>query len=161
MGRGEVEGSTDNRAIAAEMVQLRAERARLLGFESFAHYRLDDTMAKTPQAVGALLRSVFEPALALARREEAALQAIAASEGGNFKIAPWDWRYYAEKHRKRAFDFDEREIRPYLQLENISISWPDGRAPSAVPKTRPCRACCRAGMNPQTSPAVDSGPRIC
>jgi peptidyl-dipeptidase Dcp len=119
MRRGEIEGLTDNRAIAAEMVQLRAERARLLGFESFAHYRLDDTMAKTPQAVGALLQSVWEPALALARREEEALQAIAASEGGNFKIAPWDWRYYAEKHRKRAFDFDESEIRPYLQLENM------------------------------------------
>ncbi len=119
LGRGETEGPTDNRAIAAEMLHLRAERARLLGFASFAHYRLDDTMAKTPQAVQALLQSVWIPALAQARHEEAALQEIAASEGENFKIAPWDWRYYAEKHRKRAFDFDESEIKPYLQLENV------------------------------------------
>ncbi len=119
VSRGETEGPTDNRVIAAEMVRLRAERARLLGFESFAHYRLDDTMAKTPKAVAALLQSVWELASAQAEREEEALQAIAASEGENFKIAPWDWRYYAEKHRKRAFDFDESEIKPYLQLENM------------------------------------------
>jgi peptidyl-dipeptidase Dcp len=118
VSRGETEGPTDNRAIAAEMVRLRAERARLLGFVSFAHYRLDDTMAKTPQAVQALLRLVWEPARAQAQREEGALQAIAAEGGENFKIAPWDWRY-AEKHRKRAFDFDESEIKPYLQLENM------------------------------------------
>jgi Zn-dependent oligopeptidase len=119
VSRGETEGPTDNRAIAAEMVRLRAERARLLGFVSFAHYRLDDTMAKTPQAVQALLRLVWEPARAQAQREEGALQAIAAEGGENFKIAPRDWRYYAEKHRKRAFDFDESEIKPYLQLENM------------------------------------------
>jgi peptidyl-dipeptidase Dcp len=119
LSRGEREGPTDNRAIAAEMVRLRAERARLLGFESFAHYRLDDAMAKTPQAVQALLQSVWEPALARARREEETLQGIAATEGENFTIAPWDWRYYAEKQRKRAFDFDESEIKPYLQLENM------------------------------------------
>jgi peptidyl-dipeptidase Dcp len=119
LSRGEREGPTDNRAIAAEMVRLRAERGRLLGFESFAHYRLDDAMAKTPQAVQALLQSVWEPALARARREEETLQEIAATEGENFTIAPWDWRYYAEKQRKRAFDFDESEIKPYLQLENM------------------------------------------
>ncbi|MCI0467569.1 MAG: M3 family metallopeptidase [Beijerinckiaceae bacterium] len=119
MSRGETDGPSDNRAIAAEMVQLRSERARLLGYESFAHYRLDDTMAKTPQAALGLLYSVWEPARARAQREEADLQAIAAGEGGNFKIAPWDWRYYAEKQRKRAFDFDEGEIKPYLKLENM------------------------------------------
>ncbi len=117
--RGEHEGLTDNRAIAAEMVQLRAEQARLLGFETFAHYRLDDTMAKTPQAVQALLQSVWKPGLALARREEEALQEIAAGEGGNFKIAAWDWRYYAEKLRKRRYDFDEAAIKPYLQLDKM------------------------------------------
>lgn len=117
--RGEHEGPTDNRAIAAEMVQLRAEQARLLGFETFAHYRLDDTMAKTPQAVQALLQSVWKPGLALARREEEALQEIAAGEGGNFKIAAWDWRYYAEKLRKRRYDFDEAAIKPYLQLDKM------------------------------------------
>ena len=85
--------ATDNRAIAAEMVRLRAERARLLGYETYAHYRLADTMAKTPQAALDLLESVWTPGVASARKDEEALQAIAASEGGNFKLAPWDWRY--------------------------------------------------------------------
>ena len=117
--RGESGGATDNRAIAAEMVSLRAERARLLGYESFAHFRLADTMAKTPQAALDLLRSVWEPGVLRAQREEEALQAIVAGEGGNFKVAPWDWRYYAEKRRKAEFDLDEGEIKPYLQLGQL------------------------------------------
>ncbi|HUI20034.1 MAG TPA: M3 family metallopeptidase [Methylocella sp.] len=117
--RGETGGLTDNRAIASEMVQLRAERARLLGHESFAHFRLADTMAKTPEAAVGLLHSVWSPALGQALREEEALQKIAAGEGGNFKIAPWDWRYYAEKRRKQEFDLDESEIKPYLQLDKM------------------------------------------
>jgi peptidyl-dipeptidase Dcp len=117
--RGENGGSTDNRAIAAEMVRLRAERARLLGYETYAHYRLADTMAKTPQAALDLLESVWTPGVLSARKDEEALQAIAASEGGNFKIAPWDWRYLAEKRRKAEFDFDEGELKPYLQLDRM------------------------------------------
>ncbi|MGH6837710.1 MAG: M3 family metallopeptidase [Methylocella sp.] len=117
--RGESGGLTDNRAIASEMVRLRAERARLLGFASYAHFRLADTMAKTPQAALGLLQSVWAPALARALREEEALQAIAGSEGDNFKLAPWDWRYYAEKRRKAEFDIDEAEIKPYLQLDKM------------------------------------------
>jgi peptidyl-dipeptidase Dcp len=117
--RGESGGLTDNRAIASEMVRLRTERARLLGFESFAHFRLADTMAKTPQAALDLLHSVWAPAKARALREEAALQAIAAGEGGNFHIAPWDWRYYAEKRRKAEFDLNETEIKPYLPLDKM------------------------------------------
>jgi peptidyl-dipeptidase Dcp len=117
--RGENGGSTDNRAIAAEMLRLRAERARLLGYETFAHYRLADTMAKTPEAALDLLRSVWTPGVASARKEEEALQAIVAGEGGNFKVAPWDWRYFAEKRRKAEFDFDEGEVKPYLQLDRV------------------------------------------
>ena len=117
--RGENGGATDNRAIAAEMVRLRAERARLLGYESYAHYRLADTMAKTPQAALDLLESVWAPGVASARKDEEALQQIAASEGGNFKLAPWDWRYLAEKQRKAEFDFDEGELKPYLQLDQM------------------------------------------
>ncbi|MGH6936316.1 MAG: M3 family metallopeptidase, partial [Methylocella sp.] len=117
--RGESGGLTDNRAVASEMVQLRMERARLLGCESFAHFRLADTMAKTPQAALDLLHSVWKPALARASRDEEALQAIAAGEGGNFQIAPWDWRYYAEKHRKTDCGFDESEFNPYLQLDKM------------------------------------------
>ena len=117
--RGENGGGSDNRAIAAELVRLRAERARLLGYETYAHYRLADTMAKTPKAALDLLESVWTPGVASARKEEEALQAIAASEGGNFKLAPWDWRYLAEKRRKAEFDLDESELKPYLQLDRI------------------------------------------
>jgi peptidyl-dipeptidase Dcp len=117
--RGEAKGPADNRAIAAEMMQLRAERARLLSFESFAHFRLADMMATTPQAALELLHSVWHPAVSRAKGEEEALQAIAAAEGGNFRIAPWDWRYYTEKRRKAELGFDESEIKPYLQLEKM------------------------------------------
>jgi len=117
--RGEHEGPTDNRPVAAEMVRLRAERARLLGYASFADYSLDDTMAKTPKAALDLLRSVWTPAVAKAAREEEALQRIIQSEGGNFKTAAWDWRHYAEKRRKAEFDLDESAIKPYLQLERM------------------------------------------
>ena len=117
--RGENGGATDNREIAAEMVRLRAERARLLGYETYAHYRLADTMAKTPEAALDLLESVWTAGVARARKEEEALQEIAAGEGGNFKVAPWDWRYLAEKQRKVEFDFDEGELKPYLQLEKM------------------------------------------
>jgi len=119
ISRGEHEGSSDNRPIAAEMVALRAERAQLLGFSTYADYRLDDTMAKTPQAALDLLHSVWTPAVAKAGREQAALQEIIRSEGGNFETAAWDWRHYAEKRRKAEFDLDESEIKPYFQLDNM------------------------------------------
>jgi peptidyl-dipeptidase Dcp len=117
--RGENGGATDNREIAAEMVRLRAERARLLGYETYAHYRLADTMAKTPRAALDLLESVWTPGVAGALKEQEALQEIVAGEGGNFKVAPWDWRYLAEKRRKAEFDFDEGELKPYLQLDRM------------------------------------------
>jgi peptidyl-dipeptidase Dcp len=117
--RGENGGETDNRQIAAEMARLRAERARLMGYESYAHFRLADTMAKTPRAALDLLESVWTPAVLSARREEEALQEIVASEGDNYKVAPWDWRYFAEKRRKAEFDFDEGEVKPYLQLDRL------------------------------------------
>jgi peptidyl-dipeptidase Dcp len=119
MQRGEGDGPTDNRAIATEMMQLRAERAQILGFRSFADFRLADSMAKTPQAALELLHSVWRPAIARAQDEERALQALVTDEGGNFRIAPWDWRYYAEKRRKAEFDFDESELKAYLQLEKM------------------------------------------
>lgn len=117
--RGENGGVTDNRAIIAEMVGLRAERAKLLGFASFADYRLDDQMAKTPQAARGLLDEVWGRARAKANAERDALQAMIAQEGGNFALAPSDWRYYAEKLRKAKFDLDEAEIKPYFQLERM------------------------------------------
>ncbi|HZB37126.1 MAG TPA: M3 family metallopeptidase [Beijerinckiaceae bacterium] len=117
--RGDTGGETDNNAIIAEIVALRAERAQLLGYETFADYKLADTMAKTPAAALDLLHNVWRPAVARAGRERDALQRLAAEEGGNFELAAWDWRYYAEKLRKREHDLDEAEIKPYLQLDRI------------------------------------------
>jgi peptidyl-dipeptidase Dcp len=117
--RGENGGTTDNRALIAEMVALRAERAKLLGFETFADYRLDDQMAKTPQAARKLLDEVWGRARAKAEAERDALQAMIAQEGGNFALAPHDWRYYTEKLRKAKFDLDEAEIKPYFQLDKM------------------------------------------
>jgi len=119
ISRGDNGGATDNRAIIAEMVALRAERARLLGFETFADYRLDDQMAKTPAAARNLLDEVWRRARAKAKVEGDALQQLVAEEGGNFALAPWDWRYYAEKRRKAEFDLDEAELKPYFQLDKM------------------------------------------
>ena len=117
--RGDGGGATDNKAIIAEMAALRAERARLIGYPSFAHYRLDDTMAKTPPAVRALLDRVWAPARSHALADRDALQALVQAEGKNFALAPWDWRYYAEKLRKARCDVDEATIKPYFQLEQM------------------------------------------
>jgi peptidyl-dipeptidase Dcp len=119
IARGDGGGATDNKAIIAETVKLRAERARLLGYPTFARYRLDDAMAKTPEAVRALLEKVWKPARARAMADRDALQALVQAEGGNFALAPWDWRYYAEKLRKARFDVDEAEIAPYLSLDKM------------------------------------------
>src|SRR3954465_10745847 len=117
--RGDNGGATDNNAIIAELTALRDEKARLLGYPNFAAYKLDDTMAKTPAAVTGLLDAVWAPAKHRVGEERDALQEIVAAEGGNFRLAPWDWRYYAEKWRKPRFDRDEGEIKPYLPLEAI------------------------------------------
>jgi peptidyl-dipeptidase Dcp len=119
IARGDGGGATDNKAIIAETVRLRAERARLLGYPNFARYRLDDSMAKTPEAVRALLERVWTPARARAMADRDALQELAQAEGGNFALAPWDWRFYAEKLRKARFDVDQGEIAPYLSLDNM------------------------------------------
>ena len=117
--RGDNGGPTDNKAIIAEMVRLRAERAGLLGFADFAHYRLDDAMAKTPAAVRNLLDTVWAPARSRALADREAMQELVQEDGGNFKLAPWDWRYYAEKLRQRRCAFDEAAIKPYLSLDRI------------------------------------------
>ena len=119
VARGDAGGATDNKAIIAEMLALRAERARLLGYSSFADYRLADAMAKSPQAVRSLLERVWTPARQRALADREAMQALMQAEGSNFKLAPWDWRYYAEKLRKARCDIDEATIKPYFQLERI------------------------------------------
>jgi peptidyl-dipeptidase Dcp len=100
-------------------VKLRTERAQLSGFKSFADYRLDDQMAKTPQAARQLLDEVWGRARARAGREKDELQKLIAAEGGNFALAQHDWRYYAEKLRKARYDLDEAEVKPYLALDNM------------------------------------------
>ena len=117
--RGENAGETDNRPLMTEMLKLRHEKARLLGYPNYAALKLDDTMAKTPEAVNGLLRQVWEKAVARAREEEADLAALARREGQNHAIMPWDWRHYAEKLRAERFSFSEAELKPYLQLERI------------------------------------------
>jgi peptidyl-dipeptidase Dcp len=117
--RGENGGATDNRAIIAELIALRGERARLLGYATYADYRLDDQMAKTPQAARKLLDEVWSRGRAKAGVERDALQAMIADEGSNFTLAPQDWRYYAEKLRKAKYELDEAEIKPYFQLDKM------------------------------------------
>ncbi len=119
IARGAGGGDSDNRKIIAEIAQLRTEAAKLLGHATYAHFRLADQMAKTPEAVAELLQTVWSRGRARAAREAADLQALIAEEGGNHRLAASDWRYYAEKMRKRLFDFDEAELKPYLQLEKM------------------------------------------
>ncbi|MBN9580219.1 MAG: M3 family metallopeptidase [Afipia sp.] len=117
--RGDNGNDNDNNAIILEVLKLREERAKILGYSSFAAYRLEDSMAKTPQAVRGLLERVWQPARARALADRDALQALIAEEGGNFRLAAWDWRYYAEKLRQRRADFDDAAIKPYLALDNM------------------------------------------
>jgi peptidyl-dipeptidase Dcp len=117
--RGTHPGAADNTPLIREIMALRAEQARLLGYAHFAAYRLDDSMAKTDAAVEHLLRQVWTPAKDKAREERTALEAAARAEGLNEPIEAWDWRYYAEKVRQARYDLDEAEVKPYFVLDNM------------------------------------------
>ncbi|PBB88896.1 M3 family metallopeptidase [Mesorhizobium sp. WSM3876] len=117
--RGQNGGATDNTDVVRDMLKLRAEKAKLLGYASFAALKLDDTMAKTPTAVNDLLGPVWEKALEKAASDQKELERLAAQAGSNEKFAAWDWRFYQEKLRAEKFAFDEAELKPYLQLERI------------------------------------------
>jgi peptidyl-dipeptidase Dcp len=117
--RGNNGNANDNNATIVEILKLREETAKLLGFPTFAAYRLEDSMAKTPEAVRGLLERVWKPARARALADRDALQELITEEGGNFKLAAWDWRYYAEKLRQRRANFDDAAIKPYLTLDNM------------------------------------------
>ncbi|MEY4965528.1 MAG: hypothetical protein RL274_1111 [Pseudomonadota bacterium] len=119
VSRGDNENSHNNSAIMAEMLALRAERSSLLGYENFAAFKLSDSMAGTPQKARALLEDVWGPARKRALEERERLQALITREGGNFRLAPWDWRYYAEKLRQELYDFDEAQLKSYFQLGNL------------------------------------------
>lgn len=117
--RGDNGNSHDNNKIVTEILQLRAERSKILGYPSYADWHLADTMAKTPQATMDLMMQVWKPAVAQVHKEVADMQAIVNAEKGGFKIQPWDYRFYAEKVRKAKYDLDMDIVKPYLQLENI------------------------------------------
>jgi peptidyl-dipeptidase Dcp len=119
VARGDNGNANDNNDTIVEILTLREESAKLLGYPTFAAYRLEDSMAKTPEAVRGLLERVWKPARARALADRDALQALVAQEGGNFTLAPWDWRYYAEKLRQAKANFDDAAIKPYLTLDNM------------------------------------------
>ena len=116
--RGDNNNEYDNKAITSKIASLRVEKANILGFESHAHYVLDNTMAKTPEAVYGLLNQLWAPALKRAKNELREMQILANEEGDNFEIASWDWWHYAEKVRKDKYDLDEEEIKNYFTLDN-------------------------------------------
>lgn len=117
--RGRHGGENDTRSIVTRLAQLRAEKAKLLGYSTYAAYSLDDQMAKTPQEAEKLLTDLVPAATARAREEAAKLQRVADAEGGGFRIGPADWEYYAEKVRKADYDLDESQIKPYFELDRV------------------------------------------
>jgi peptidyl-dipeptidase Dcp len=119
VSRGDGGGKTDNKAVITEVLALRAERARLLGYPTHAHLRLDNTMAKTPEAVMKLLADVWKPAKARVRQEVADMQALANRSKPKIRIEAWDYAHYSEKVRKQKYDLDDGQIKPYLQLEKL------------------------------------------
>ncbi len=121
VNRGDNGDGHDNNKLISEVLKLRAERAKLLGYATHAHWRLENAMAKTPERATALMQEVWKPAVARVREEVADMQALANAEKNatKRKIAPWDYRYYAEKVRKAKYDLDENEVKPYLQLEKL------------------------------------------
>ena len=119
INRGDNGDEHDNNATITEILQLRAERAKLLGFPTHAHLRLDNTMAKTPEKAIELLEKVWTPAVARVHEEVADMQMLANKEGAKIKIEPWDYRYYSEKVRKEKYDLDQSEVKEYLQLDKL------------------------------------------
>jgi peptidyl-dipeptidase Dcp len=119
INRGDNGDEHDNNKIITEILSLRAERAKLLGYETHAHWRLENTMAKTPEKAIELMESVWTPAVARVKEEVADMQALADKEGAKIKIEPWDYKYYAEKVRIDRYDLDQNEVKAYLQLEKL------------------------------------------
>lgn len=119
VNRGDNGDASDNNKIISQILKLRAERAKLYGYATHAHWRLSNKMAKTPEAAMELLEKVWTPAVARVHEEVADMQKIADKEKAGIKIEPWDYRYYAEKVRKAKFNLDESEVKPYFQLEKM------------------------------------------
>ena len=128
INRGDNGDAHDNNATITEILQLRAERAKLLGFPTHAHWRLENSMAKTPERAMQLMEAVWKPAVARVHEEVTDMQALADKEGAKIKIEPWDYRYYMERVRKERYDLDQNEVKPYLQLDKLreAIHWVAG-----------------------------------
>lgn len=126
--RGDNGGEHDNNANITQILQLRAERAKLLGYKTHAHWRLENAMAKTPERAMDLMMQVWKPAVARVHEEVRDMQALADKEDAGIKIEPWDYRYYMEKVRKAKYDLDQNEVKPYLQLDKLveAIHWVAG-----------------------------------
>jgi peptidyl-dipeptidase Dcp len=129
VSRGDSPGEHDNKPVIGEILALRAERAKLLGFPTYAQWKLDYSMARKPDAALALMMKVWPVAVARAREEIADMQAVADAEKAGHKIAPWDYRHYAEKVRKAKYEIDENEVKGYLQLEKMceAMFWVAGQ----------------------------------
>jgi len=127
--RGDNGDAHDNNAIITQILKLRAERAKLLGYPTHAHWRVEDAMAKTPEATMDLMMRVWPSAVARVHQEVAEMQAVADKEGANVRIAPWDYRYYAEKVRGARYDLDMNSVKPYLQLDKLreGMHWAAGQ----------------------------------
>jgi peptidyl-dipeptidase Dcp len=119
VSRGDNGDAHDNNRIIAEILKLRAERARILGYETHAHWRVEDQMARTPDRAMGLMEAVWKPAVARVHEEVADMQAIADKEGAKITIEPWDYWHYAEKVRRAKYELDENEVKPYLQLDKL------------------------------------------
>jgi peptidyl-dipeptidase Dcp len=119
VSRGDNGGDTDNKAIATEMLKLRFERAQLLGYATHAHWAVELSMAKTPERAVALMEAMWKPCVAQIQTDVAAMQTLADPTGATLKIAPWDYRFYAEKVRKAKYDLDLNEVTPYMQLDKL------------------------------------------
>ncbi len=117
--RGNNNDANDNKEIIKQIVALRAEKAKLLGYETFAHYVISDNMAKTPEKVLEFLEKLWKPSVKAAKAEAAELQKLINEEGGKFNLQPWDWRYYAEKLRKKKYDLDEEQLKPFFELNSV------------------------------------------
>ncbi len=117
--KGDNNNQFDNKEILTKIVNLRLKRANMLGFKSHADFVLDEQMAKTPENVEMLLQKVWTPAIKKAKEERAEMQKIIDKENGNFKLASWDWWYYAEKVKKAKYNFDENDVRPYFEVNNV------------------------------------------
>lgn len=119
INRGNNNNDKDNKAVIAKLIPLRLEKARLMGYPTFADFVLEDRMAKNPGNVYKLLEQIWVPALEKARQEDSAMQVMIRTSGGEFELGGWDWRYYSDKMMKQKFDLDEETLKPYFKLENV------------------------------------------